>query len=275
MGKLLGLLGHPVGHSMSPLMHNDAFQALGLPFDYHAFDVMPDQLETAIKGMKVLGFAGFNVTIPHKVAIMPFLDAIDQEARDIGAVNTVVEENGKYIGYNTDGKGFVSSLQKICDLNGKNTLIIGSGGAARGIFIALNKTAIASCDIANRTVAKAKSLIEEYSPKISSKSLSLQEAEEQLSNYDIVINTTSVGMSPHTNDIPLSLHELQPSTVVCDIIYNPLKTKWLEIAEEKGAIIHNGVGMFVGQGALAFEKWTGRQPDYRRMETVVLKKLGG
>lgn len=277
MGKLFGLLGHPVGHSMSPVMHNDQFAYLNLDCHYQAFDVHPNELENAVKGVRALGISGFNVTIPHKVEVMKYLDEIDEEAEQIGAVNTVVNNNGTLIGYNTDGRGFAVSLQRVAgdDFLNKRVLIIGAGGAARGIYVTLARMGAVSIDIANRTTAKANELILASPFSIDSNALSLAEAESTLAAYNIVINTTSVGMSPHIDEMPLSLTNMKAGTILSDIIYNPLETKWLEEGRKLGAVTQNGVGMFVGQGALAFELWTKQKPDYNWMEQIVLKQLGG
>lgn len=277
MGKLFGLLGHPVGHSMSPLMHNDQFAELGLDCYYHAFDVLPNDLEDAVKGIRSLGIAGFNVTIPHKVEVMKYLDEIDEEAAQIGAVNAVVAKDGILVGYNTDGKGFAVSLEQIAgaDFLHKKILIIGAGGAARGIYVTLARMGAGAIDIANRTTEKAERLINANPYSIASNPLSLTEAEERLATYDIIINTTSVGMSPRVDEVPLQLTNMKHGTILSDIIYNPLETKWLKIGKSLGAITQNGVGMFVGQGALAFELWTKQKPNFNKMEQIVMRRLGG
>jgi shikimate dehydrogenase len=277
MKKLFGLIGCPVHHSMSPLMHNDAFKQFGIAAYYHAFHVEKEHLKDAVRGMKVLGIAGFNVTIPHKTAIIPFLDDIDEMALQIGAVNTVVNENGRLIGYNTDGEGFVRALceELNIELTGKHILLIGAGGAARGIYFSLASRKAACIDLCNRTVDKAEELINERKIPVLSRAYSLDEAQQLLGNYDIIINTTSVGMYPHVEEMPLSLANLKKGTVVSDIIYNPLETMLLKEAKRYGAITQNGVGMFVYQGALAFEKWTGIFPDTNRMKQIVIEQLGG
>lgn len=276
MGKLFGLLGHPVGHSMSPAMHNDQFNQLGLSHYYQAFDVHPDRLGQAVNGIRALGISGFNVTIPHKVTIMEYLDEIDEEAKAIGAVNTVLNQHGKLVGFNTDGRGYVQSLQKVAgDALDKRILIIGAGGAAKGIYISLAVMGAKNIDLTNRTLEKAQELNRFCKHDLQSKVRSIEEAEKMLSHYDIIINTTSVGMSPYVEAVPLSLDHLKKGTIVSDIIYNPLETKWLSIAKHKGAIIHNGIGMFVAQGALAFEIWTGKKPDFEKMKLIVIEQLGG
>ncbi len=272
-----GVIGFPISHSMSPVMHNGEFRALKLAHHYAAFEVHPDQLESAIKGMRALNIKGINVTIPHKVAVIRYLDEIDEEAKLIGAVNTIVNENGKLIGFNTDGQGYLLSLKSIINtsLALKKTLIVGAGGAARAIATALAKDGVQKLDIANRTVSKAQELIEHVNQLTDGRALTIDEAEEQLSAYDIVINTTSVGMAPHIDETPLRVHHLKQGAIASDLIYNPLMTRFLKEAKAKGAIIDNGIGMFVHQGALAFKKWTGVEPNIERMKKTVLSKLGG
>ncbi|WNF37684.1 shikimate dehydrogenase [Bacillaceae bacterium IKA-2] len=279
MNKLFGLLGHRIGHSMSPLMQNDAFYQLGYPGHYHAFDVSSDQLKDTVAAIRVLNISGFNVTIPHKVAIIEFLDEIDEEARIIGAVNTVANIDGRLIGYNTDGRGYLSSLLKVIEkpLAQSQVLVIGAGGAARAVVTAIMNSGVSRMTIANRTIEKAASIKENYQQykRGNINILTLKEAEAIIGTYDIIINTTSVGMSPNTDEIPIDLENIKTRVILSDLIYNPIWTKWLRLGEEKGAIIHNGVGMFVEQGALAFQKWTGQVPDTEKMTRIVMKKLGG
>ncbi|MBM7701448.1 shikimate dehydrogenase [Metabacillus iocasae] len=278
MSKLYGLVGYPVGHSLSPIMHNDAFQRLKINSYYHAFHIEPNQFSKAVEGLKALGVSGFNVTIPYKVDIMPLLDEVDSLAQAIGAVNTVVNDNGRYIGYNTDGQGYVASLVQALEndsLENKRILIIGAGGAAKAIFytLAVHSQKPVEISICNRTVEKAELLIKHCPTHVPSFALSVQEAEEQLERFDVVINTTSVGMSPNIEETPLNLDLLKPGALVSDIIYNPFETKLLASAKAKGAQTHNGIGMFVLQGALAFEKWTGMFPNQQAMEAIVRDSL--
>jgi len=276
MKKLYAVIGDPIGHSMSPAMHNDLFQHYHLDAHYHALQVKSEQLEDAVKGLKAIGVSGFNVTIPHKVNIMPLLDRIDSLALSIGAVNTVVNEDGQLVGYNTDGSGYLTGIKdEISSLEDKKVLIIGAGGAARAIYFSMADAGIKQIDLTNRTVNRALSLIHDCPYAVQSEALELNEAEKQLLKYDIVIQTTSIGMSPERDYIPLSLHNLKTNTFVSDIIYNPLETLFLQNAKEKGAFIQNGISMFVHQGALAFQKWTGILPDVDRMKNIVLKQLGG
>lgn len=275
MKQLFGLIGHPVGHSLSPLMHNNAFAAQGLRHYYHSFDVDPDNLKTAVDGMRVLGVSGFNVTVPHKVAVMAHLDDIDEEARHIGAVNTVLNQEGRLIGTNTDGRGYVLALKETAGeaLADKQILLIGAGGASRGVVSALDREGVGRLDVANRTFSKAQTLIEQNMTHAESRALTLEEAAGQTGVYDIIINTTTVGMSPDIEQTPLDLTHIRKGTIVSDLIYNPLETTWLKEAEAEGAVILNGVDMFVNQGALAFEYWTGQSPDRRQMRHHVVKQL--
>lgn len=277
MGKLFGLLGYKISHSMSPIMHNDAFKVEQLPHHYQLFDVDPEKLKDAVCGIKALNIAGFNITIPHKVAIMEYLDEIDETAQMIGAVNTVVNDNGKLIGYNTDSDGYLTSLLEVTGdrLKNMDVLVIGAGGASRAIVYSLAKYGVKSLVIANRTIEKAETIAQDCKHFMQIKTSTMKESEANLVNFDLIINTTSIGMSPNIDESPIEINELKENAVVSDIIYNPLKTKLLQDAEAKGATILNGVGMFVGQGALAFEKWTGIKPDRKRMEQIVLQQLGG
>ncbi|UOY89898.1 shikimate dehydrogenase [Bacillus glycinifermentans] len=274
MKPIYGLIGNPVAHSMSPDIHNAALKDLSLDGYYHAFRVETDDLEDAVKGMRALGIQGFNVTVPHKVEIMKYLDRIDESAKVLGAVNTVRREKEQLVGYNTDGEGFLKSLKQSLDqpVSELSILVIGAGGAARAIFTTLAAGKPKRLDVANRTPEKAEAFIHLYD---GTKAMALSEAEDDLSVYDVLIQTTSVGMHPHVDDVPLSLARAKETCLVCDIIYNPLKTALLKEAEAKGLKTLNGVGMFIGQAALSFELWTGREPDMEKMKSIVLRKLGG
>ncbi|MCP8967197.1 shikimate dehydrogenase [Ectobacillus ponti] len=277
MKKLYGVIGNPIGHSLSPLMHNDALSHLGIDAHYHAFRIKEEQLENAVKGFRAIEISGFNVTTPHKVDVMRYLDEVDELAGQIGAVNTVVNRNGALVGYNTDGIGYIRSLQSISKepLQEKRILLLGAGGASRAIFFSLAALGVREADIANRTASRAQELIDACRYEIASKAITMEQAEAQQHEYDIIINTTTVGMSPHVADTPLPIRSLKRGAIVSDIIYNPFETRLLREAREAGAIVQNGVDMFVYQGALAFEYWTGQWPDVGRMKQTVITKLGG
>ena len=277
MGNLYGVIGYPIKHSMSPDIHNDAFQDLGIEGYYHAFHVEPTNLAETVDALKVLGVKGFNVTIPHKVAIIPFMDELDETAKIVGAVNTVVNVNGRLVGYNTDGNGYIESLTKVLKkpIQEHKMLIIGAGGAARGIYYTLAYQGCQEIDICNRTISKAEELIKQCPFANNSQALSIEAAEQQLGNYDIIIQTTAVGLHPNIEDKPLSLKNAKHTAVVSDIVYNPIKTALLKEAEELDLTTHDGVGMFVYQGALAFELWAKQKPSVERMTAIVYNKLGG
>ncbi|WNS81891.1 shikimate dehydrogenase [Domibacillus sp. DTU_2020_1001157_1_SI_ALB_TIR_016] len=277
MKKLYGVIGDPIGHSMSPDMHNDAFGALHMEAYYHPFHIKSEELKTAVAGMKAIGLSGFNVTVPHKTAIMPLLDEIDPLAEAIGAVNTVVRDENRFIGYNTDGEGFVRGLNEEygSSVLDKKIMIIGAGGAARAIYYTLSQQGAERVDIANRTPAKAEELKSRCPYPVETALLSLEQAEEQLGDYDIIIQTTSIGMSPKVSETPIHVKNIRPDAFVSDIIYNPAETMIMKEAKKRGARVQNGLKMFAYQGALAFEKWTGILPDTERMQKIVQNKLGG
>ncbi|WP_226677364.1 shikimate dehydrogenase [Mesobacillus jeotgali] len=276
MKKMFGVIGDPIAHSMSPAMHNDLFDLYGIDAVYLPFRVSNGNLEDAVKGLKALDVSGFNVTIPHKTDIITHLDKVDPLARAIGAVNTVKNENGLLVGYNTDGPGFVKGLEYMAaDLGSRSALIIGAGGASRAIYFSMAQAGIERIDLYNRTPEKAEELVDSCPFKVASKIIGREGAEKSLADYQLIIQTTSIGMVPDTESLPLSPENISQNTIVSDIIYNPLQTKFLKEAFRRGAAVQNGVGMFVFQGALAFEIWTGIFPDVDRMEMNVLRNLGG
>jgi shikimate dehydrogenase len=268
--RLLCLLGHPVVHSKSPLMHNAALAHMGLDFTYLAFDVEPESLRAAVEGLRALKARGWNVTVPHKVAILPYLDELSKEASLIGAVNTVVNEEGRLVGYNTDGSGYLRSLQEETGFlpRGKHVCVLGAGGAARTIALQLALAGAASVTIANRTLSRALLLADEVSRLTPAEAVSM----EQLGNrrFDLMVNATSVGMHPNIESTPLHAACFQPGMIVSDIVYNPAETRFLREAAAAGAVCHGGAGMLVYQGAIAFELWTGKKAPVELMRKAVL-----
>ncbi|MEK5232634.1 shikimate dehydrogenase [Lysinibacillus sp. FSL K6-0232] len=275
MKKWFAVIGDPIEHSKSPAMHNAWFEEMGIDATYIPIHVSPHQLASAVAGLKTLGASGWNVTIPHKTAIIPYLDELDELAQKMGAVNTVVRtQEGKLKGYNTDGIGFVRSLEEAVGTDHKNrpVLLVGAGGAARGIAFAMQQQGYRDLTIANRTVANAQAIVDEMEM---GRAMSLQEAEETLADFSIIVQMTSAGLATGNFSMPFSLDRLTTEAIVADIVYNPLMTPFLQAAEEQGATIVTGLGMFVHQGAIAFEHWLGSYPNTNSMIVQLKAQLGG
>ncbi|EXX86198.1 shikimate dehydrogenase [Paenibacillus darwinianus] len=278
---LFCVIGDPIHHSRSPLMLNRAFRETGVNGIYTAFHITADKLGAFIQGVRAMGIRGVNVTIPHKVEIMRHLDEIDASAQALGAVNTIVNDNGRLIGYNTDGIGYVRSLKEeaVPELAGKRIVLLGAGGAARGIVYALAEERPASMTIVNRTINRAEELAASVSGHAGLKDVRPVGAfglEMACRQADVVINTTSVGMSPQTEGLPMDINVnwLKPDAVASEIIYNPMTTRFLREADAAGRRIHGGLGMFIYQGAYAFEYWTGKPAPVAAMRETVLEALG-
>ncbi|GIO05064.1 shikimate dehydrogenase (NADP(+)) [Brevibacillus reuszeri] len=273
--QLVGLFGHPVSHSQSPMMHNAAFAQMGLGFAYVAFDVDPADLEDAVRGIRALGLKGINVTIPHKVAIMPMLDEIDPLAKRIGAVNTVVINDGRLIGYNTDGMGYVRSLVEETGivLDQQIVTMVGAGGAARAVAFTLAEKGVKEIRIMNRSRERAQILAEHVGTIVPTKIVEQGDGMDAIADSSLLINTTSIGMLPNVQEMPVPPEWLHNKLTVSDLIYNPLETRLLGEARAIGATVHSGVGMFVNQGALAFELWTGQEAPTEIMREIVLQQL--
>ena len=259
---LYGIFGYPIGHSLSPLMHNTAFAHHGIDAIYLPFAVPPAQVEAAVKAVAALHIRGVNVTIPHKQAVMPWLDTLAPEARLIGAVNTIHLQDGRLYGYNTDGIGFLRSLEEVGGaVVGRTVLLLGAGGAARAIAVQLCLTGIRRLYLSNRTQARAEELatfLKQHLPQtdISVVAMAASSLATFLPHTDIVVNATAVGM--HADDpMVLPSATLRPQHLVCDIVYRPLHTPLLRLAQEQGAQTVDGLGMLLHQGARAFEIWTG------------------
>lgn len=272
---LYGVFGDPIRHSKSPVMLNRAFEETGLNAAYAAFHILPGQLEDAIKGIRALQFRGVNVTIPHKLEVMEYLDEIDEGARIIGAVNTIVNDNGRLIGYNTDGIGYVRSLKEETgiELHGKKVLMLGAGGAARGVGYALAKEGAAHIYIANRTREKAEELAQSMSGFTGVTGMGLDEIADVVGDVALIVNNTSLGMHPNVDSVPMDTTLVREHMVVSDLVYNPMITKFLRESEACGATIHSGLGMFIYQGAYAFEFWTGVPAPTAAMREAVLQSF--
>ena len=275
--RVCGIIGDPVEHSLSPAMHNAAFQELNLDFVYVAFRVRKDELREAIVGAKNLDIKGLNVTMPHKNAVMKYLDEIDPTARSIGAVNTILNDKGRLIGYNTDGIGALKALKENgISLNGKKLLLLGAGGAGKAIaFHAAQE--VEELKILNRTTQKAKDLAEvlrkKFGKKIDGNSLSAKTIKKELEDADILVNATSVGMHPNDDQSLIDPSWLRPNLCVMDIVYNPIETKLAKDARSVGAKVVSGVEMLVYQGAASFEIWTNRPAPVKVMKQAILNKL--
>jgi len=261
--KVCAVIGDPVEHSLSPCFQNAAFQHLGLDFVYVAFTVKAEELRGAIEGVRSLGFHGLNVTMPHKISIIQYLDELDEDAERIGSVNTVLNRDGRLIGYTTDGVGALNALKNNgVDPKGKKIVILGAGGASRSVSLALIKEA-KELVILNRTVRRAERLVCDLhrlvkeDEKVRSGGLTEENLRKELENADILINATPVGMMPNEDKMPVKEEHLHPNLVVFDLVYNPIETKLLRKAKMIGAKTIDGLSMLIHQGAASFEIWTG------------------
>ncbi|MGQ9469015.1 MAG: shikimate dehydrogenase [Nitrososphaerales archaeon] len=272
------VIGHPVDKSLSPIMHNEAFRAKNLDYVYLAFDVGEFHLKEAVQGLRALGVRGFNVTMPYKVTIMSLLDRMDKGASLVGAVNTVLNNDGELIGYNTDVDGVTSALEtKLHSLKGLKALLIGAGGAARACIVALVSKGCKEIIVMNRTLNRAKSMVEELSKKLemsySLKELSIDSLKIAIGSADILINSTPIGTYPNIDESIVPQELIKKDMIVFDVVYNPKKTKLIRDAEKMGAKTIPGYEMFVGQGAASFNLWTGMDAPVDIMKRAVLKAL--
>ena len=260
---LCAIIGSPIEHSLSPLIHNAAFKHLSLEYVFLAFKV--EHLEEAVKGIRRLNLKGVSVTIPHKVEVMNYLDDVEEVAQKIGAVNTILNQGGKLRGYNTDCSGAIKALEEKMDLKNKKAMLLGAGGAARAIAFGLKEKG-ADIIILNRTVKKAEILASELNCQYGG--LDFVESFKP----DILINTTALGMYPRVDDMPVK-KEFLKNMLVFDSVYNPLKTRLIKEAEQNGCDTILGLEMFVNQAALQFELWTGKEAPLKLMRNLVVKEL--
>jgi shikimate dehydrogenase len=274
--RVCAIIGDPVQHSLSPVIHNAAFNELGLNLVYVAFNVGMTELKDAILGAKTLGIHGLNITMPHKHSVMNYLDKINMTAKNIGAVNTILNKNGILIGYNTDGAGAMLALKEngICTEE-KKLVLLGAGGAAKAIAYQAAQE-VEELVILNRTVEKAKQLakiLQSFNAKVIGKMLSNNVLYKELTTANILVNATSVGMYPDNNNSPVPSDLLTSDLCVMDIIYNPLNTKLLNDAKYAGAKTITGVDMLIYQGAVAFEIWTKCTAPVEVMKKAALNEL--
>lgn len=281
--KYLGVIGNPIEHSLSPHMHNAALERQKPEYTYLPFRVTQEGLEKALEGFKALGVVGFNVTIPHKVAIMQYLDVITEEARLIGAVNTVHLENGQWVGYNTDGIGFLTMLEEAGGVQaaGCRVLILGTGGAARAVAVQLGLAGAGEIIIANRHPEKAEVFAKEMQAKISGttySALSFSPAElaAAIKKVEIIVNATPVGMSsfPEEN-LPLKAEWFSAGQIAVDLVYSPQWTNFLQLAGNAGCRTLTGVGMLLYQGVAAYQIWLGMEPPIEVMREALVNSLEG
>jgi shikimate dehydrogenase len=279
--KKIGLIGWPITHSLSPVMHNAAFDSLGLDYHYTLLPTKPEDLETRLTSFGAQGFVGGNITMPHKQAVMAYLDEISEDARTIGAVNTIHVQDGKMIGHNTDWVGFLNALLEAGhNPAGMRVVILGAGGAARAAIFALAGAGVAQITVINRTVARGFLLTEEVAPAFPAchmtfKPLRPETLQAVPKDVDLVVNATSVGMEPQArfsvwpDEIPIPT-----KAVYYDVIYKPAQTYFLQRAKAAGRPTLNGVGMIVLQGVTGFQIWTGQEPPVQTMWQSVLSALG-
>jgi len=258
------VLGDPIAHSLSPAMHQRAFAHLNVNATYLAFRVI--DLPSAIAGIRALGIKGASITLPHKTRVIELLDAIDPLAADIGAVNTIINERGRLIGKNSDSAGAIDALAAQTALEDKSVLVVGAGGTARAVGFGIHERG-GRITVTNRTAAAGERLAADL------EGMFLPDSKLVKEQFDILINTTPVGMHPHTEASPVQTDILQPGMVVMDIVYNPVQTQLLQEAARTGCKTVDGLAMFVNQGARQFEWWTGKTAPREVMRRAVLESL--
>lgn len=267
--KICMVIGDPIEHSLSPIIHNTGYKALSIDdqFVFVAAKVALSDIEHVVKSVKVFGIRGVSCTMPHKLEIMRYLDKVDKVAQKIGAVNTVVNNNGILTGYNTDWEGVVVPLEKKTTLKGKKVAVLGAGGAARAIVYGLTIKE-AHVTIYNRTLAKA----EEIAKVFSAKAQSLDKLEE-VKEADIIVNATSIGMAPNPNETPLPKEYMVKDQIIFDAIYNPIYTKLIKEAKQQGAETISGLEMLLYQGTAQFALYTGHKAPEEEMKKVLLQHI--
>ncbi|HEY5956339.1 MAG TPA: shikimate dehydrogenase [Polyangiaceae bacterium] len=278
--RTCAILGHPVGHSLSPAMHNAAFESLSLDYVYVAHDVAPNQLEAAIAGVRALGYRGLSITIPHKVAALSLVDEVDPVAAAIGCINTIVNQDGRLRGYNSDGHGALSALRRAdADPSGKHVVVIGSGGAARAITMTLAletppKQITLLGIVPDELQRLAQDLRASSHVLVETAPLDDQHLSAELEKANILLQTTPVGMAPHSDVSPVPARLLHSGLVVFDAVYTPRRTQLLLDAAKAGARVVEGLEMFIGQALMQFELFTGHQAPLSVMRSAVEARLG-
>lgn len=266
--KIVGVIGEFAENSMSKYMHNANFKEKELNFVYMPFKVRKEELKEFIKNFRKFGFKGSSVTIPHKEEIMKYIDEIDKTAEQIGAINTIVNNNGKLIGYNTDYYGAIEALKEKTELKNKKVLVVGAGGGARAVIYGMKKEK-ANIIITNRTIGKAKRLAKEFDIKYDK----IKNMKKLIQNNGIIINTTSVGMAPNTNESVIKENDLVNGKIIMDIVYKPTETKLINQAKKANCKTITGDRMLIYQAIGQFKLWTGQEPNFKSMESALTKQI--
>ncbi len=277
--EIVGVFGHPVAENPTGLMQEAAFQALGLPWRYELFEVYPDGLEDALRGLRAMHFQGINCTIPHKVNVLQYLDEVAPDARLMGAVNTVRREGERLIGENTDGKGFLTSLREDggVDPAGKRFVVLGAGGAARAMTVELALAGASQITIVNRSPKRGQALVEllNGNTPVRAELVVWDQRFAVPAETDVLVNATSIGLYPNVEEKPdLDYATIREGLLVCDVIPNPPHTAFLKAAEARGARTLDGLGMLVNQGAIAFQMWTGKKAPTDVMRAALAEAFG-
>ena len=266
MSKDLCIIGYPLAHSLSPIFHQAALDSMSLPIRYHSWPTSPETLSEKVVELREKNYLGASITIPHKENIGKYLDGLTPWAQTIGAVNTIIRDGSNFIGHNTDAHGFIHGLRKVGAFNPKNkqVLLLGAGGAARAAAFGLAKEQISSLIIANRTGERAQSLaddVSEHIPYVSTIELTECHLKKACESINLIVNSTSMGMRHSKTEqlTPLTAQIIQPETLVCDMVYNPMETPLLMEARKAGARILGGLPMLIYQGAAAFKHWIGKE----------------
>jgi shikimate dehydrogenase len=278
--ELTGVFGFPVDENPTVVMMEAAFQFLGLPWRYLTLKVSPADLAAGIQGIRAMGFQGLNLTIPHKVEVLQYLDEVNADARIMGAVNTIYREGDRLIGANTDGKGFLRSLRDDAHMDpvGKKFMVLGAGGAARSICVELALAGATEIEIVNRTATRGRELVDLLQQNTKAQ-VTFHEWNGKVSipnDVEGLVNATSIGLYPNVEELPsLNFETIRSGMVVCDVIPNPPRTRFVKEAEARGAVTLDGLGMLVYQGAIAFKLWTGMDAPVEVMKKSLLSEFGG
>lgn len=285
MTAKLGIIGYPIGHSISPVFQQAALIHCGIDATYQAWEVPPGGVGDFIRGLREPNTLGINVTVPHKEAVIPHLDEVDDWATAAGAVNTIVNRGGRLTGHNTDGQGFLRALREVCGFlpRGRRVLVLGAGGAARGVVLALIREGVGQLTIANRTLSRAQrlcGLAEDRGVNGQAVSLAGDALPAAAATADLIVNCTTMGMShgPDEKGTPLSWQQIPPTALVNDLVYNPAQTPLLREAARAGAPVLGGIHMLVYQGAASFEMWTGQKAPVAVMleaATLAMRDMAG